>query len=132
MANPTPNLDNLKPVRNTEEARKRGRAGGLKAAETKRQRKQARECMEMILSSKVTNEKVKQTLKSMGFKGKDQQNIALLMVSLFQKGVKSGDAATIRSILEIAGELNTEQETQAPTINISVSAAEPSDIDEND
>ena len=85
MANPTPNLDNLKPVRNTEEARKRGRAGGLKAAETKRQRKQARECMEMILSSKVTNEKVKQTLKSMGFKGKDQQNIALLMVSLFQK-----------------------------------------------
>lgn len=125
-------LKNLKPATTTEEAKKRGRAGGIKSGEVKRKRKQARECMEMILSSKVTGEKSKQALKAMGFKGKDQQNIALLMASLFQKGVKSGDAATIRSILEIAGELNQEQETQAPQINIQVSAATVEDIDEEE
>lgn len=131
MANPTPNLDNLKHFKKGEDAKEKGRNGGKKSGVVKRERKQARECMEMILSSKVTNEKLKQTLKSMGFEDKDQQNIALLMVSLFQKGVKSGDAATIRSILEIAGELNQEQETQAPTINITVSAATSEDIDDD-
>lgn len=125
------NEENLRPVKTTEEARKRGSAGGKKCAENKRKRKQARECMEIILSSKVTGDKAKKVLASMGIKGKDQQNIMLLMAALFQKGVSTGDAATARSILEISGDLNTQQETQSPTINISVSAATAEDI-END
>lgn len=121
--------DNLDPVRTTEEAKKRGSAGGKKAAANKRKRKQARECMEMILSSKVTGDKAKKVLANMGIKEKDQQNIMLLMTALFQKGASTGDAATIRSILEITGDLNVQQETQAPQININVSAAAAEDIE---
>ena len=122
--------NNLKPVRTTEEAKKRGSAGGKKAAENNRKRKQARECMEMILASKVTGDKAKKVLKNMGIKEEDQQNIMLLMTALFQKGASTGDAATIRSILEITGDLQQqEQEALAPTININVSAATSDDID---
>ena len=121
--------NNLDPVRTTAEAKKRGSAGGKKCAENKRRRKQARECMEIILSSKVKGEKAKKVLANMGIKEKDQQNIMLLMTALFQKGASTGDAATIRSILEITGDLNVQQETQAPQININVSAATAEDIE---
>lgn len=120
---------NLKPVRNSEEARARGKNGAKKTHEIRRKRKQARECMEIILSGKVTGDKAKQALANVGFAEEDQQNIALLMMSMFQKGVSTGDANIIKSILEISGDINQQEETQPPQININISAATQDDID---
>lgn len=122
--------DNLKPVTSSDEAKKRGRNGGIKSGQTRRARKQARECMEIILKSKVTREEHIKILSGMGIKEKDRQNIMLLMASLFYKGVSTGDSNTVKSILEISGDLdNGQQETQAPQINITVSAATADDIE---
>lgn len=122
--------DNLKPVTSSDEAKKRGRNGGIKSGQTKRARKQARECMELILKSKVTRDEHIKILSDMGIEAKDQQNIMLLMASLFYKGVSTGDSNTVKAILEISGDLdNGQQETQAPQINITVSAATAEDIE---
>lgn len=50
MANPNGNIGNLQPVKTKEEARKRGRNGGIKSQQVQRERKKAKECMNMILS----------------------------------------------------------------------------------
>ena len=116
--------DNLKPVTSSDEAKERGRNGGIKSGQARKARKQARECMEIILKSKVTREEHIKILSGMGIKEKDRQNIMLLMASLFYKGVSTGDGNTVKAILEISGDLdNGQQETQAPQINITVSAA---------
>ena len=86
--------------------------------------------MEIILKSKVTREEHIKILSGMGIKEKDRQNIMLLMASLFYKGVSTGDGNTVKAILEISGDLdNGQQETQAPQINITVSAATAEDIE---
>lgn len=122
--------DNLKPVTSSDEAKKRGRNGGIKSGQTRRARKQARECMDIILKSQVTKEEHIEILSRMGIEEKEQQNIMLLMASLFYKGVSTGDSNTVKSILEISGDLdNGQQETQAPQINITVSAATAEDIE---
>lgn len=122
--------DNLKPVTSSDEAKERGRNGGIKSGQARKARKQARECMEIILKSKVTREEHIKILSSMGIKEKDRQNIMLLMASLFYKGVSTGDSNTVKSILEISGDLdNGQQETQAPQINITVSAATAENIE---
>lgn len=121
--------DNLKPVTSSDEAKKRGRNGGIKSGQTKRARKQARECMELILKSEVTRDEHIKILSSMGIEEEDRQNIMLLMASLFYKGVSTGDSNVIKTILEISGDLDQQQETQAPQINITVSAATADDIE---
>lgn len=127
----SPNFaDNLKPVTSSDEAKERGRNGGIKSGQARKARKQARECMEIILKSKVTREEHIKILSGMGIKEKDRQNIMLLMASLFYKGVSTGDGNTVKAILEISGDLdNGQQETQAPQINITVSAATAEDIE---
>ena len=46
-----------------------------------------------------------------------------------KNGIKTGDAGTIKSILEIAGEMTVKQEETNPVININVSEARTEDIE---
>ena len=124
------NNQNLKPVTSTEEARKRGRNGGIKSQQVQRERKKARECMEMILKLDAKGKKSRELMTNMGIADEEQQNIMLLMATMFAKAASTGDPTAISKILEIAGELEAGGTTQAPTINISVSAATTDDIDE--
>lgn len=102
-----------------------------KAVEAKRERKRARECMEMILSGRIKNKNAKKALKEVGVQSEDMQNTMLLMLSLFQNGVKTGDSSTIKTILEIVGDMDTEEKSTAPAINITVSAATAADVTED-
>ena len=42
-------IDNLKPPQSTEEARERGRVGGIKSGEARRAKRTLRECLEILL-----------------------------------------------------------------------------------
>jgi hypothetical protein len=122
-------LKNLKTIKTSEEASKLGKKGIKVTNEKRHKRKQARECMEIILSGKVTGKNAKEALKNIGFENEDQQNIALLMMSLFQKGVTTGDANIIKSILEISGDINQQEDTQSPQININIAPATKEDAE---
>lgn len=133
MANPKGNIQNLQPVTSKEEARKRGRNGGKKSQQVQRQRKKARECMEMILSLDAKGENAKKMMSSMGIAAEEQQNIMLLMATMFAKAASTGDPNAIKSILEIVGDMEARQEKEEkPTINITVSAATVEDMEEED
>lgn len=130
MAKSKGNVGNLKPVTSKEEARERGRKGGIQSGKTRKARKQAKECLNMILSLDVTGENNKKLLSNLGIENKEQQNIMLLMARMYMKAAATGDASAIAKILEIAGDLEANTvEKSAPTINISVQPATEKDVE---
>lgn len=131
MAKSKGNVGNLKPVRSKEEARERGRKGGIQSGKTRKTRKQAKECLNMILTLDVTGENNKKFLSNLGIEDEEQQNIMLLMARMYMKAAATGDASAIAKILEIAGDTEVKTaESAAPTINISVQPATDKDIED--
>lgn len=124
-------LKNLKPFKKGDERTKKiASQGGYATNELQRQRKKAKECMNMILEMDATGTGAKKLMDKLGIKSEAQQNIMLLMASMFTKGVSTGDPTAIKAILEIAGDLDIQSEQSSPTININVSAASAEDVDE--
>lgn len=122
-------LKNLKPLKKGDKRTKKIASMGANATnELQRQRKKAKECMNMILSLGATGKGAKQLMDKLGIEEKEQQNIMLLMASMFTKAVSTGDPSAIKAILEISGDLDMQTEQTSPTININVSAADESDI----
>ena len=131
MAEQKYNVQNLQPVRTESEARERGRNGGIRSGEVRRERKRARECMEIILKLDTKAKKQKELMTNMGIADEEQQNIMSLMASMFARAVTTGDPNAVRSVLAIAGELEeTPQEETKPTININIMAATEEDVEE--
>ena len=133
MANPNGNIGNLQPVKSKEEARKRGRNGGIKSQQVQRERKRAKECMEMILALDAKGDNSKRLMSNLGIKDQDQQNIMLLMSTLFMKAATTGEPNAVKSVLEIVGEMEERQSNgnEKPTININVMpATEKDNIDD--
>lgn len=131
MAKSKGNVGNLKPVTSKEEARERGRKGGIQSGKTRKARKQAKECLNMILTLDVTGENNKKFLSNLGIEDEEQQNIMLLMARMYMKAAATGDASAIAKILEIAGDTEAKTaESAAPTINISVQPATDKDIED--
>ena len=123
------NTENLKPFKTEKEAREKGRKGGLKSQQIQRERRKAKECMNMILSLNVTGDKSKKMMSNLGIADEEQQNIMLLMSTMFMKAASTGDANAIAKILEIAGDMDANTaEKQSPTININVLPATETDI----
>lgn len=130
MAEKKYNVQNLQPVRTESEAREKGRNGGKKSGEVRRKRKLARECMEMILSLDTKSQKQKDLMNNLGIKGKEQKNIMSLMASMYARAVTTGDPNAVRSVLEIAGEMEANQAVEEkPTININIAAATVDDVE---
>ena len=133
MANPKGNPQNLQPVRSKEEASKKGQKGGIKSQQVQRERRRAKECMEMILSLQTKSKKQKELMSNMGIKDEDQQNIMSLMASMFARAVTTGEPNAVKSVLEIAGEFEEKpQGDEKPTININISAATAADMEDED
>ena len=133
MAEKKYNVENLQPVQTKSEARKRGRNGGIKSGEVRRERKKAKECMEMILSLNTTSQRQKELMTNMGIADEEQQNIMALMASMFARAVTTGDPTAVKSVLEIAGEMEAKpQGEEKPTIHINVMAATAADMEDDE
>lgn len=103
-----PGTQNLVPVRTKEEARERGRKGGLKSAEVRRQKKTMREMAKGIMETTVSEQmgNVRDTLARMGLEESDMTYQAAVVVRLIQKAMVEGDTSAIRVLGELTGELN--------------------------
>ena len=93
--------ENLDKIRTTEEARKRGRNGGIKSGETRRRKRDAKSAAKLVLEC---GENVAKNLKSMNISEEDFTNRVALMARLFTAGM-SGNVTAMRTIIELAGEL---------------------------
>lgn len=121
---------NLTPVRTKKEATERGRNGGKKSGEVRRQKKTMREMAKGIMETTVSNQmsNIRETLSRMGLEENDMTYQAAVVVRLIQKAMVEGDTSAIRVLGELTGELSrfgfVEEndlnviDIQYPTINI--------------
>lgn len=95
MANPKGNPQNLKPVRTKNEARKKGRNGGIKSGESRRKKKTVREVMEMMAYQPLTNEKLKKSINvvASGVEEEDMDLLVAATMGLFQSAMKGSEKA---------------------------------------
>ena len=100
--------DDLIPVRSKEEAKARGRNGGLKSGEARRQKKNMREMAKSLMEASVSKQmgNVRDTLKRMGIDENDMTYQAAVVVRMIQKAMVDGDVNAVRVLGELTGELN--------------------------
>lgn len=118
----------LKPVRTKEEAKARGRNGGIKSGEVRRAKKSMRETAKALMSMEVVGDNNKKNLEAFGIQKGDQNYQTAVVVRLMQKALVEGDTSAIRLIGELTGDLNRfglipEEESEIvelayPTINL--------------
>lgn len=118
----------LKPVRTKEEAKARGRNGGIKSGEVRRAKKSMRETAKALMLMEVVGDNNKKNLEAFGIQKGDQNYQTAVVVRLMQKALVEGDTSAIRLIGELTGDLNRfglipEEESEIvelayPTINL--------------
>lgn len=90
----------IPPVHTTEEARRRGRNGGIKSGESKRMKKTMRKLAEALLDTKVKDEAYLERLKEMGFKTKGLKMNEAMIVGQMLKAME-GDPRCFQIILDL-------------------------------
>lgn len=102
------NNENLKPVQSKEEARELGRKGGIRSGEVRREKATMRKTLEMMLDevADIEGNENKLTYKQLA-------TIGLL------KGAIRGDNANYKTILEVIGEMQ-EQNNETPSVQINI------------
>ena len=101
MANPKGNPENLTPVLTTEEAKKRGAAGGRKSGETRRKKRDARQSIGLLMNMAAQGT-LDENLEKLGFDECDRTNMNALMARMFAKAI-SGDVSAFRALMDYGG-----------------------------
>lgn len=97
----------LEPIRTSEEAKKRGRNGGIKSGEARRAKKTMRDMAKYLMELEVSGDmpNVKATLDRLGVDKKDQTYQAAVAARLVQRAMVEGDTSAIRLLGELTGDL---------------------------
>lgn len=101
MANPKGGVENLRPVRTKEEAKKRGAAGGRKSGQSRRNKRDAKKAIELILNMEVTG-KLADKLEELGIDPKDMTYMTA-MTAIMALKASSGDVSAYRALMEYGG-----------------------------
>ena len=100
------NEQNLKPIKSlsTEEAKRRGKKGGQRSGQVRRERKRLKEYMNLLLDLPVSDTKDFNKLSKMGVPVEEIDNKMMLVTALFRKAVTQGDVAAVKEIRSIIGD----------------------------
>lgn len=95
--------ENLKFIKSTEEAREKGRAGGIASGKARRRKRAMREAADLFLSLPVTD---RRKLKKLKAKELDEEDIdqQMAMIAGLVEAAQSGDAACANVIVKLLGE----------------------------
>ena len=93
-------------MRTKEEAKERGRNGGIKSGEARRAKKSMRETAKLLMAMEVAGENNKRNLDNFGISKEDQNYQTAVVVRLMQKALVEGDTSSIRLLGELTGDLN--------------------------
>lgn len=96
---------NLKPIQkgelSSEEAKKRGRAGGVKSGESRRAKRDAKSAVRYLLELAAKG-KIADNLKELGFPVNEQTNMAALQARLFTMAM-AGNLDAYTTLMRMAG-----------------------------
>ena len=93
------NIENLKPITNSEDAKRLGSLGGKASAKSKKKKKTMKQALDLLLSLPVS-EQNRIALENLGVEGSDANNLMLMMTSLMQNAM-AGDVKAISLIVEL-------------------------------
>ena len=110
-------VENLKPVQSKDEARERGRKGGLRSGEVRRKKRTLKEQMETLLSLPVKDENTKSFIESLGIDPDTIDNATAITLSIYQEALK-GNTKAYELIRDTLGEKPSDklQIEEAPVI----------------
>lgn len=99
------NLKTLKPkiIKTPEEAKEKGRNGGLKSGIVRKQQKTFKDLFIQFSKLEITNDKLKDKLKKSGFVDEEMTNKTALMYSMYLKALK-GDTKAFEIVCNLMGE----------------------------
>jgi len=97
------NIQNLQPVKTKEEARIRGRNGGIKSGEVRRQKKTMRETLENALKIELTKEKLEELGADIGLMNGETSVLSAIVASTIREAI-GGDSKSIQFIRDSIGE----------------------------
>lgn len=87
-----PNPENIKPIRSTKEARKRGKAGGIASGKARRKKKLLKECLDELLEKEWENRQ-----------GEKMSGAEAISVAVFKKAL-AGDMKAYEIVRDTAGQ----------------------------
>lgn len=95
--------ENLKFIKSTEEAREKGRTGGIASGKARRRKRAMREAADLFLSLPVTD---RRKLKKLKAKELDENDIdqQMAMITGLVEAAQNGDAACANVIVKLLGE----------------------------
>ncbi len=110
------NEHNLIPFnqRTEKEQREFARMGGIASGKARKKKKTMKDTLNLILSTDVKDEELKQSMTAAGFKEEDQDYQMVLMMSVFKRAVK-GDQDALNYITNILGETPKEESSGEST-----------------
>lgn len=95
--------ENLKFIKSTEEAREKGRAGGIASGKARRRKRAMREAADLFLSLPVTDRRKLKKLKAKEL-DKDDIDQQMAMIAGLVEAAQNGDAACANVIVKLLGE----------------------------
>ena len=101
---------NVKPVRSSDEARRRGRNGGIASGKARRQKRELRERLKEALDCAVVNPKTKKMMEQVGMDG-DGSNMDAVVASIVV-GAIQGAPGYAKLLVELIGETGAEQRAE--------------------
>lgn len=108
MANPNGNPQNLDLNLTTEEAQKRGKAGGIASGKARRRKRNMKTAAKLLLDMGVTSPKLEKQLKALGISDEDLTNQMAILAAMVNQAMK-GSVQAAQFLRDTTGEGPTER-----------------------
>ena len=97
-------IENLIPVRSKEEARERGRRGGIASGKARREKRDRKQMASDLLDLTMQGAGVDKIKKFFGMKDTELNAYQVTVLSCLMKAMQKGDANALEKLLKISGE----------------------------
>ena len=97
-------IENLKPVRSVEEAREKGRKGGIASGKARREKRDRKQMASDLLDLTMQGAGVDKIKKFFGMKDIELNAYQVTVLSCLMKAMQKGDANALEKLLKISGE----------------------------
>lgn len=101
-------IENLIPVRTVEEAREKGRKGGIASGKARREKRDRKQMASDLLDLTMQGAGVDKIKNFFGMKDIELNAYQVTVLSCLMKAMQKGDANALEKLLKIAGEQFTE------------------------
>ena len=98
------NEENLIPVRTVEEAREKGRKGGIASGKARREKRDRKQMASDLLDLTMQGAGVDKIKKFFGMKDTELNAYQVTVLSCLMKAMQKGDANALEKLLKISGE----------------------------